>query len=115
MKVIIGSVLAVLIGAVLGFYGALLSVFADGLISERLIVIAVVLLVYFTVGGIFGFFLKSCSWKTGLLIGAPAVILLGLYSRTGFNAYYTVYMLLILFLSCIGTWTGSRISTRLKK
>lgn len=113
MKYIIGIILTVLTGIIIGFYGALLSVFADGIINERLIVISVILLVYFAISSIFGFFLNRYSWKWGLYIGTPAVILLGIYSRTEFNIYYFLYMLLILLFSCFGSWVGSRIGVRI--
>lgn len=37
MKYIIGIILTVLTGIIIGFYGVFVSVFADGIINERLI------------------------------------------------------------------------------
>jgi hypothetical protein len=112
MKYIIGIILSVFTGIFIGFFGALLSVFSDGAVTERLIYIALVLLVYFAASGIFGFLLSRYSWKWGLYVGVPAILILGYYSRAEFNIYYFIYMVLILTLSCLGSWAGSRIKRR---
>lgn len=112
MKYIVGIILSVFVGVFIGFFGALLSVFTDGSLNERLVVIALVLLVYFAVGGIFGFLLSRYSWKWGLYIGVPAVLILVFYSWDEFNIYYFIYMALILSLSCLGAWAGSLFKRR---
>ncbi len=112
MKYIIGIILTILTGIILGFFGALVSVFADGIVGERLIVISFILLVYFFISAFYAFFLYRYSWIWGLYIGTPAVILLGFYARTEFNVYYFIYMILILLFSCLGAWAGSRVGTR---
>lgn len=56
MKYIIGIILTILTGIILGFFGALVSVFADGIVGERLIVISFILLVYFFISVFMHFF-----------------------------------------------------------
>lgn len=115
MKYTIGIILSVAAGFFTGFFGALVSVMADGGLSERLTVIIIVLFIYCFISAVPGFFLPGYSWKWGLLIGVPGVLLLGNYTRTEFNIYYFIYMIAIICFSCVGAWGGSRIRDRVKR
>ena len=115
MKNIIGIVLAILVGGFLGFFGVFVSVFADGGLTERLVTIGIILLIYLVLGAVWGFLLPNFSWKWGLLIGAPGVLLLGFYLLSEFNLFYLLYMILIIGLASLGAWGGSAIKNRKRK
>ena len=112
MKKAIGIILSILVGGFLGFFGVFASVFADGGLTERLIAIGVILLIYGVLGLVWGFLLPNFSWKWGLLIGAPGVLFLGVYLLSEFNLFYLLYMALILCLTSLGGWGGSVIKNR---
>ena len=115
MKKIIGIVLSILVGGFLGFFGVFVSVFADGGLTERLVTIAVILLIYGALGFAWGFLLPNFLWKWGLLIGASGVLLLGVYLFSEFNLFYLLYMALIIILASFGAWGGSAIKNRKRK
>jgi hypothetical protein len=96
VKHIIGINLALLTGGLIGFFGVFASVFSDGALKERLTAIAVILLIYYFISEIWGYLLPDYSWKWGLFIGVPGVLFLGFYMLRGFNAYYLIYMVLII-------------------
>lgn len=105
----LGIILAVLIGGVVGFFGVLVSVFADGGQQERLITVGIILLIYFVIGAAFGYLLPDYSWKWGIFLGLPGVIFLAAYALREFDIYYLIYMLLIIDISCLGAWLGKKI------
>ena len=115
MKHIIGINLALIAGGLLGFFGVFVSVFADGPLVERLVTIFVILLIYYVLGGVWGLVLPGYSWKWGILLGAPGVLILGIYMIREFNAYYFIYMILIICTTCFGSWAGSYVRNRRKK
>jgi len=114
VKHIIGIILALLAGGLIGFFGVFVSVFADGALKERLITIAVILLIYYFISEIWGYLLPDYSWKWGLFIGVPGVLFLGFYMLREFNAYYLLYMALIISTACSGAWGGSSFRNRRK-
>lgn len=111
MKLKLLMVTAVLVGALLGFFGVLVSVFADGGVLERLITIGIILLIYAALGGLWGFFLPGIWWHGALALSLPGVLLLALYMLGEFNPYYLVYMVLILALAGLGAYGGKALST----
>jgi hypothetical protein len=115
MKKVIGIVLSLIAGGLIGFFGVMVSVFADAGADERLLTIAAVLLLYFFLSGIWGFLLPDFSAKWGFFIGAPGVLLLVATVIKEYNFYYLMYMILIIGLSCFGAWGGSWIRKRGKK
>ncbi|MHB1485727.1 MAG: DUF6954 family protein [Saccharofermentanales bacterium] len=115
MKRTIGIVLSILVGSFVGFFGVIVSVFADSGISEQLITIGVILLVYFLISAIFGFFVPQISWKWGLFIGAPAIVFLVIFMFTEFNLYFLLYMIFIVGISCLGALSGGSIKNRIRK
>lgn len=115
MKHIIGIVLSILIGSFVGFFGVIVSVFADSGKAEQLITIGVILLAYFLLGAIFGFFIPQISWKWGLFLGAPAIVFLIIFMLSEFNPYFLLYAVLIIGLSCLGAWSGSSFKNRIRK
>ena len=115
MKLNTGVLLAIIAGIVIGFFGVLVSVFSDGALAERLVAIVVILLVYYVLGGVWGLVRPGYSWKWGLLLGAPGVLFLGVFMIREFNAYYFIYMVLIVTMACFGAWAGSAVRSRRKK
>lgn len=115
MKNAIGIVLSILVGGLLGFFGVFVSVFADSGLTERLITIGIILLIYLLLGAVWGFLLPNLPWKWGLLIGTPGVLFLGFYLLSEFNLFYLLYIALIICLACLGAWGGSAIKNRKRK
>lgn len=114
MKHIIGIILIFLVGTIIGFFGVLISVFADSALSERLITIFIILVIYGMLGTLWGYLLPKYSWKWGLILGLPGVYFLGWYMTNEFNLYHILYMILIIAISCLGAYMGSRIKSRKK-
>ena len=115
MKFNTGILLSIRAGILIGFFGVIVSVFADGPLVERLVTIVVILLIYYVLGGGWGLVLPGYSWKWGLLLGAPGVLFLGVFMIREFNAYYFIYMVLIVTMACFGAWAGSAVRNRRKK
>jgi len=114
MKYTIGSIISIIIGGFIGFFGVMVSVFADSDLLEQLITIAIILLIYLLVSGVWGLLLPKYSWKWGLIFAALGVLFLGFYMLNEFNPYYFIYMVLIIGFACLGAWGGSSI-TRSRK
>ena len=114
MKNIIGIVLSIFVGIFLGFFRALNSVFSDGELNERLVLIGVILVIYGILGLVWGFLLPGFSWKWGLFLGSPGVLILLLFTIIEFNPYFLIYMALILILACGGAWGGNSLRKRVK-
>ena len=112
MKLKLGLVTAGLVGALVGFFGVLVSVFADGGELERLITSGIILLIYAALGGLWGFIMPGIWWHGALALSLPAVLLLALYMWEEFNPYYIVYMVLILTLAGLGAYGGNALRTR---
>jgi len=110
-----GIMVSLIAGILIGFFGVITTVFADGPLVDRLVTIFVILLIYYVLGGVWGLVLPGYSWKWGLLLGAPGVLFLGVYMIREFNAYYFIYMILIICTVCFGAWAGSYVRNRGKK
>ena len=107
-------VLSLVVGALLGFFGVLVSVFADGGQTERLITISIILAIYAVLGAIWGFFSPEYSWRWGLLLGAPGLILLVLYTIGEPNPYHFVYAALLIALPCLTAYVAATVAKRRK-
>ncbi|MEN6350976.1 MAG: hypothetical protein ABFD08_16470 [Syntrophomonas sp.] len=106
--------LALVIGVLLGFFGVFVSVFSDGSVSERLITIVIILVIYAVLSAVWGFWKPKYSWLWGLILGMPGVLFLGFYMIKEFNAYYLIYVILIIILSCVSAYGGSALRNRKK-
>ena len=115
MKNIIIVILVILLGGLIGFFGVLVSVFADSSLTEQLITIGVILLIYGVLGGLYSLLLPKYSWQWGLLLSFPGILLLGLYMLSEFNPYYFIYMILILSFSCFSAYSVNSFRKRKKK
>lgn len=109
MKNIVSIIFAVAIGGVIGFFGVLVSVFADSGLFERIVTMSIILLVYSILSAVWGFLIPGFSWKWGLFLGTPGVLLLMLYFIREHNSYFLIYIILILGLSCLSAKWGSYI------
>ena len=63
MKHIIGIILAILVGGLIGFFGVLVSVFADSSYAEQLITIGIILVIYAVLSGLCSLLLQKYSWR----------------------------------------------------
>lgn len=104
-----GILLALAIGIILGFWGVFVSVFSDGSISERLVTIGIVLLIYLGLGAAWAFVRPQWFWIWVGILGLPGVIFLGMYTWREFSFYYVIYMFLILVTLSLGAWAGARL------
>lgn len=111
----ISMILALLTGSILGFFGVLVSVFADGSFTERMTTIGVILMVYALLSAMWAYFQPKYSWSWGLIVGLPGIMLLGLYILSQFNPYYLLYMVMIMAIACLGAFGGSYLSSRRKQ
>lgn len=106
--------LALVAGSILGFFGVLVSVFADGSFPERIGTIGLILLVYAVLSALWAYFQPKYSWSWGLIVGLPGIMILGLYILSQFNPYCLLYMVTIMAIACLGALGGSSLSNRRK-
>lgn len=106
MGKILAMVTAVVAGILLGFFGVFNSVFSDGGTFERLITIAIVLIIYAGLGGLWGFFSPQSPWRWVLALALPGIVFLAVYILREYNPFYVVYMVLILCFSSLGVYGG---------
>ncbi len=113
MKRMIAMVMAFIWGSLLAFFGVFVSVFADGGWNERLVTIFVILCIYLISGGIWSYGGPLWTWQWGVLLSAPAVLILALYSvqETTLLPLTLVYMAGILIFS----WAGATLGRRFRK
>jgi hypothetical protein len=115
VKDIIGIVIALLTGAAIGYFGVLGSLSGAVNPTERLNVIGVISLIYFAVGAVLGVLLPHYSWKWGLFLSLPGILLLGSSLVKNFNSSLFIYLLSILLFSCLGAWDGALLRKRREK
>lgn len=111
---VLGSLITLVAGALIGFFGVFVSVFSDGLVYERLVTILIVLIIYGIVGIVLGFLKPTYTWLYMLSLSMPGVIILALYSSREFNILYVAYIILILAFSFFGTKTGKSMKRKKK-
>ena len=63
MKNIIIVILVILLGGLIGFFGVLVSVFADSSYAEQLITIGIILVIYAVLSGLCSLLLQKYSWR----------------------------------------------------
>lgn len=105
---IVGFVLAVLVGVIIGFFGAFKSVFSDGGGTERIITITIILVLYGALGFVWGFISPTYGAAWGILLAVPGTAFLGLYLIREWHPLYIVYMVGLMIFACTGAWSGSR-------
>lgn len=110
MKIIFGTIIAIILGLLIGFYGVLVSVFADCSMKERILSIGVILLIYLILGMIWGWISPKQSWKWGLYIGMPGSIILLIYSfaEVSMLPYFILYIGGILTITCFGAYVSAK-------
>lgn len=112
LKSILLSVAALICGALISLYGVFLSVFADGGINERLILIAIVLTVLFFLSTIFAYIQPRNAWLNAAFLGGGGVIILLLDPQ---NVYYFLYSFMIFLVCLAGVWVGKKLNSKYKK
>jgi lysylphosphatidylglycerol synthetase-like protein (DUF2156 family) len=106
LKKIFILILALTFGLFISLYGVFLSVFADGNLNERLVLIAITLVVLFFVTFVFTLIRPSMAWFFAALIGLPGVFVLLIQSR---DVYHILYSLLILLFCYFGMYTANKL------
>ena len=107
MKKALVAVLATAVGSFIGYFGVLVSVFSDSNLSERLITISIILLIYAILSALLGALLPSFTWWCGVILGAPGAMLVVLYFIREPNVYLIIYIVAIIGLSSISSRFGS--------
>lgn len=112
MRTFTAFMLSLILGSIIGLYGVIVSVFADGPLNERIITIGIIILVYITVSFIFGYFFPELGWRLGIIFGFPGALFLAFYTVNETNPLYFFYILLIILVACLFTGVGSNVKTR---
>lgn len=112
LKSILLSLIALILGALISIYGVFLSVFADGGINERLILIAIVLIVLFVFSTVFTYVQPRNAWLNAVFLGGGGVIILLLDLQ---NVYYFLYSFMIFLVCFAGILVGKKLNRRYKK
>jgi len=106
MRHTVRLIIALGVGSLLGLFGVFNSVFTDGAIGERLITIAVILLLYAVLSAGWAYFAPSYSWQWGAVLSAPGALLLAVYTLTEGNPYYLVYLVALVLISITAAGLG---------
>jgi hypothetical protein len=110
MKYIPGNLLALILGAFIGFFGVFNSVFSDSSgLKSKLIIILVILLIYSILSALLGYFFPKSSWMSGFYLSLSGMIFLLLYMLREYNPFYFLYIILLVTLSCLSSYWGSRV------
>ena len=112
MKNNLGMILSIALGILIGFFGVFNSVFSDGSLNERLVVIGMILSVYAILSALWGYIFLKYSWQWGLIISIPGALFLFIYTLIESNPYYFLYIILLISLSCWGAYAGDAIRKR---
>ena len=112
LKSILLSVAALIFGALISIYGVFLSVFADGGINERLILIAIVLILLLIFSTIFAYIQPRNAWLNAAFLGGGGVIILLLDLQ---NVYYFLYSFMILLVCIVCVGVGKKLYGKFKK
>jgi hypothetical protein len=115
IKDIIGIIIAVLAGAIIGYFGVIGSLSGAVNPTERMSIMGVISLIYFSVGAVLGLLFPRYSWKWGLFLSVPGILFLGSSLVKDYNSYFLIYIASILIFSCIGAWDGTLLRNRGKK
>lgn len=106
LKSILLSIVALICGALISIYGVFLSVFADGGINERLILIAIILIVLFVFSTVFAYTQPRNAWLNAAFLGGGGIIILLLDLQ---NVYYFLYSFMIILVCSAGVLVGKRL------
>lgn len=99
-------ILALTFGLFISLYGVFLSVFADGNLNERLVLIAITLVVLSLVTFVFTMIRPEMALVFTALIGLPGVFVLLIQNR---GLYHILYSLLILLFCYFGMYTAKKL------
>ncbi|PKM66800.1 MAG: hypothetical protein CVU94_07040 [Firmicutes bacterium HGW-Firmicutes-19] len=99
-------ILALAIGLFIALFGVFLSVFADGRLNERLVLIAITLLVLFLVSFVFTLIHPAMAYPYAALTGLPGVFVLLIQSR---DFYHILYSLLIVVFCFFGILVAKKL------
>jgi hypothetical protein len=107
LKKVVLFIFALALGLLIAVFGVFLSVFADGNLNERLVFIAVVLMILFILSLIFTVIRPHQSLIFASLLGIPGIFILLIKSQ---DFYHILYSILILIFCLIGAYSGKKIN-----
>ena len=114
MRQTLGYALAIVAGLLAGFFIVFNSVFSDvSGTDERVFSFALILVVYAVLGLIVGYL--AASWLVGIVLAAPAVLLVAWYAvlREPDNlALHLLYIAVTLAAACLAAYAGGRVAVR---
>ncbi len=105
-KRFVSIIITVIIGAALGLFGVVVSVFSDGRVYERIITVLIILIVYGVLSLAIGFIRPVKPWGHMLALSLPGVLMLVFYTIKEFNILYIVYLVLIILITFFGSKSG---------
>ncbi len=114
---LIGFALAFLTGALPAFL-VIMIVFADiPSVAERLFTFALVIVAYGLIGLAFGLMLPGASWRSGIWVSIPVLIVTDWYSiqEPGYIVMHLFYLLFALSAACCGAGSGALLAHRRQK
>lgn len=106
------SLIALLCGVLITIFGVFLSIFSDGNMNERLILITIVLLILFALSSLFTTIQPQRSVLNVALMGSGGITVLILNYQ---NIYYLFYIFSILLVCVLGVITGRNLHMRFEK
>lgn len=115
MKKILGSVLSLGLGLLFGFFGVMNSVFSDGPMDERLVVIAIILAIYGLLGLLLGFFFSEIHITAAILLVVPGIVFLTLFLFSELYLLILLYMVLLVLISFVSVKLGHHLHMRTRK
>jgi hypothetical protein len=115
MKKILGSVLSLALGLLFGFFGVMNSVFSDGAMDERLVIIAVILVIYGLLGLLLGFFFSEMHITVAILLVIPGIVFLTLFLFSELYLLILLYMVLLIFMTFVSVKLGHHLYGRTRK
>ncbi len=110
VKILVIALIAVIAGILMALYGVFLSVFADGKMTERLMLIAIVLVLFFVIS----YFLTKIHPQQAvlslILTASPSIAVL-IFQR--FNGYIILYISSIIGACVLGFILGKRATKKI--
>ncbi|HWI53173.1 MAG TPA: hypothetical protein VNT01_13615 [Symbiobacteriaceae bacterium] len=107
MNKVLGHIGAAVAGVLPAFFLVFQSVFTDSSSAgERTVALGLIALVYGLLGALFGYFTRS--WQSGLWLGVPAVMLVGLYSVR--EPQQLLLHVATVAVALLAGWAGARLT-----
>jgi hypothetical protein len=109
LKKTVSVFMALIVGVILALYGVFLSVFADGNINERLMLIGIVLLIFFVISYVLTKFNPHQAVLNVILMASPSIAVLIFQD---FSGYIILYISSIIVSCGLGFFLGKTVSKK---